>query len=234
MCIQINEEDFSVVHHELGHNYYQMAYAGQPFLFRDSANDAFHEAIGDTMALSVTPPYLKQLGLIDKVPDPSADIGFLLNRALDKVAFLPFGYLVDQWRWKVFSGEVGPDDYNKAWWDLREKYQGVAPPVPRTEQDFDRGREVSRAGEHSLRAILSGAHSTVSVSSRVVPRSGFQGPLYQCSIYGNKKAGEKLKAMLAMGFEQTVAGSAEGYDGRRQDGRDRDHRLLRAAEDVAR
>ncbi len=106
MCIQINEEDFSVVHHELGHNYYQMAYAAQPFLFRDSANDAFHEAIGDTIALSVTPPYLKQIGLIDKVPDQSADIGFLLNRALDKVAFLPFGYLVDQWRWKVFSGEI--------------------------------------------------------------------------------------------------------------------------------
>ena len=166
MCIQINEEDFSVVHHELGHNYYQMAYAGQPFLFRDSANDAFHEAIGDTIALSVTPPYLKQLGLIDKVPDPSADIGFLLNRALDKVAFLPFGYLVDQWRWKVFSGEVGPDDYNKAWWDLREKYQGVAPPAPRTEQDFDAGREISRAGEHALRALLPGGDSAVSVSPR--------------------------------------------------------------------
>ncbi|HKE59079.1 MAG TPA: M2 family metallopeptidase, partial [Pyrinomonadaceae bacterium] len=102
MCVQINEDDFTTVHHELGHNYYQMAYAKQPFLFRDSANDAFHEAIGDTIALSVTPPYLKQIGLIDKVPDQSADIGFLLNRALDKVAFLPFGYLVDQWRWKVF------------------------------------------------------------------------------------------------------------------------------------
>src|SRR5215813_6927585 len=139
MCVNINEEDFSVVHHELGHNYYQMAYAGQPFLFRDSANDAFHEAIGDTIALSVTPPYLKQLGLIDTVPEPSSDIGFLLNRALDKVAFLPFGYLVDQWRWKVFSGEVGPADYNKAWWELREKYQGIAPPVPRTEEDFDAG-----------------------------------------------------------------------------------------------
>ena len=107
MCIQINEEDFTVVHHELGHNYYQMAYAGQPFLYHDSANDAFHEAIGDTIALSVTPPYLKQIGLIDKVPEQSADIGFLLQRALEKVAFLPFGYLVDQWRWKVFSGEVG-------------------------------------------------------------------------------------------------------------------------------
>ena len=154
MCIQINEEDFTTVHHELGHNYYQMAYAGQPFLYRDSANDGFHEAIGDTMALSVTPPYLKQIGLIDKVPDQSADIGFLLQRALDKVAFLPFGYLVDQWRWKVFSGEVGPNDYNKAWWDLRLKYQGIAPPAPRTEQDFDAGAKYHVPLTRLMRAIF--------------------------------------------------------------------------------
>ena len=174
MCIQIREEDFTVVHHELGHNYYQMAYAGQPFLYRDSANDGFHEAIGDTMALSVTPPYLKQIGLIDKVPDQSADIGFLLQRSLEKVAFLPFGYLVDQWRWKVFSGEVGPGDYNKAWWDLREKYQGVAPPAPRTEQDFDAGAKYHVPGQHALCALFSRSDSAVSVSSRLVPRSRVQ------------------------------------------------------------
>jgi peptidyl-dipeptidase A len=199
MCVQINEEDFTTVHHELGHNYYQMAYATKPFLFRDSANDGFHEAIGDTVALSVTPAYLKQLGLIDKVPDQTADIGFLLNRALDKVAFLPFGYLIDQWRWKVFSGEVGPNDYNKAWWDLREKYQGIAPPVPRTEQDFDPGAKYHvPANTPYARYFL--AHILQFQFHRALCReAGFSGPLYQCSIYGNKKAGEKLKAMLAMG-----------------------------------
>jgi peptidyl-dipeptidase A len=199
MCIQINEEDFSVVHHELGHNYYQMAYAGQPFLFRDGAIDAFHEAIGDTVALSVTPPYLKQLGLIEKVPDQSADIGFLLNRALDKVAFLPFGYLVDQWRWKVFSGEVGPNDYNKAWWDLREKYQGVAPPVPRTEQDFDPGAKYHVPANTPYARYFLAAILQFQFHRALCREAGFNGPLYQCSIYGNKKAGEKLKAMLAMG-----------------------------------
>ncbi|HEY3579158.1 MAG TPA: M2 family metallopeptidase [Pyrinomonadaceae bacterium] len=199
MCIQINEEDFSVVHHELGHNYYQMAYAGQPFLFRDSANDGFHEAIGDTMALSVTPQYLKQLGLIDKVPDQSADIGFLLNRALDKVAFLPFGYLVDQWRWKVFSGEVGPNDYNKAWWDLREKYQGITAPVPRTEQDFDPGAKYHVPANTPYARYFLAAILQFQFHRALCREAGFNGPLYQCSIYGNKKAGEKLKAMLAMG-----------------------------------
>ncbi|HEU4508799.1 MAG TPA: M2 family metallopeptidase [Pyrinomonadaceae bacterium] len=201
-CIQINEEDFSVVHHELGHNYYQMAYATKPFLFRESANDAFHEAIGDTIALSVTPPYLKQLGLINEVPDPKADIGFLLNRALDKVAFLPFGYLVDQWRWKVFSGQVGPNDYNKAWWDLREKYQGVAAPVARTEQDFDPGAKYHVPGNTPYARYFLAAILQFQFHRALCREAGFSGPLYQCSIYGNKKAGEKLKAMLAMGASE--------------------------------
>ncbi|MEP6921025.1 MAG: M2 family metallopeptidase [bacterium] len=202
MCIEINEEDFSVVHHELGHNYYQMAYAKQPFLYRDSANDAFHEAIGDTIALSVTPPYLKQIGLIDKTPDPGADIGFLLNRALDKVAFLPFGYLVDQWRWKVFSGEVGPNDYNSAWWALRLKYQGIAPPSPRTEQDFDAGAKYHVAANVPYSRYFLAAILQFQFHRALCREAGFTGPLHQCSIYGNKKAGEKLNQMLAMGLSK--------------------------------
>src|ERR1041385_7764913 len=202
MCVQINEEDFTTVHHELGHNYYQMAYDTKPFLFRDSANDAFHEAIGDTIALSVTPPYLKQLGLIEKVPDTSADIGFLLNRALDKVAFLPFGYLVDQWRWKVFSGQVGPNDYNKAWWALREKYQGVVPPVPRTEQDFDAGAKYHVPANTPYARYFLAAILQFQFHRALCREAGFKGPLYQCSIYGNKQAGEKLKSMLAMGLSK--------------------------------
>lgn len=202
MCININEEDFSVVHHELGHNYYQMAYSGQPFLFRDSANDAFHEAIGDTIALSVTPPYLKQLGLIETVPNQSADIGFLLNRALDKVAFLPFGYLVDQWRWKVFSGEIKPEDYNKEWWKLREKYQGIVAPAPRSEQDFDAGAKYHVPANTPYARYFLAAILQFQFHRALCRESGFNGPLYQCSIYGNKSAGRKLQTMLAMGLSK--------------------------------
>jgi peptidyl-dipeptidase A len=202
MCIQINEEDFTVVHHELGHNYYQMAYAKQPFLFRDSANDAFHEAIGDTIALSVTPAYLKQIGLIDKVPDQSADVGFLLNRALDKVAFLPFGFLVDQWRWKVFSGETSANDYNRAWWELREKYQGVAPPDPRSEADFDPGAKYHVPGNTPYARYFLAAILQFQFHRALCREAGFNGPLYQCSIYGNKQAGQKLQTMLAMGLSK--------------------------------
>ncbi len=199
MCIKINDEDFQTVHHELGHNYYQMAYAPQPPLYQDSANDGFHEAIGDAIALSVTPEYLKQIGLIDNVPPESADIQLLLKLALDKVAFLPFGYLVDQWRWKVFSGEVGPADYNRAWWELREKYQGITPPVSRSEADFDAGAKYHvPANVPYARYFL--AHILQFQFHRALCReAGNTGPLNRCSIYGNKQAGEKLKKMLEMG-----------------------------------
>ncbi len=202
MCIKINEEDFTTIHHELGHNYYQIAYANQSPLYLGSANDGFHEAIGDTIALSVTPEYLKKIGLINKVPNESADIGLLLRLALDKVAFLPFGYLVDQWRWKVFSGEVGPGDYNKAWWELREKYQGIAPPVPRSEANFDPGAKYHvPANVPYARYFL--AHILQFQFHRALCReAGYNGPLNRCSVYGNKQVGEKLKKMLEMGLSR--------------------------------
>jgi peptidyl-dipeptidase A len=199
MCIQINDEDFSTVHHELGHNYYQMAYAPQPPLFQDSANDGFHEAIGDTIALSVTPEYFKQIGLIDRVPDASSDIPLLLHKALDKVAFLPFGYLVDQWRWKVFSGEVTPANYNQAWWDLRLKYQGIAPPAPRTENDFDAGAKYHVAANVPYARYFLAAILQFQFHRAMCKQAGYTGPLHRCSVYNNKDVGARLKQMLAMG-----------------------------------
>jgi peptidyl-dipeptidase A len=199
MCIQINDEDFSTVHHELGHNYYQMAYASQPPLFQDSANDGFHEAIGDTIALSVTPEYFKQIGLIDRVPDANSDIPLLLHKALDKVAFLPFGYLVDQWRWKVFSGEVTPANYNQAWWDLRLKYQGIAPPAPRTENDFDAGAKYHVAANVPYARYFLAAILQFQFHRAMCKQAGYTGPLHRCSVYNNKEVGARLKQMLAMG-----------------------------------
>jgi peptidyl-dipeptidase A len=199
MCIEITGEDFSVIHHELGHNFYQRAYNKQPFLFRNSANDGFHEAIGDTIALSITPGYLKKAGLIDEVPPPSKDIGLLLRMALDKLAFLPFGLLVDQWRWKVFAGDVPPARYNDAWWELRLKYQGVAPPVTRSEKDFDPGAKYHvPANVPYSRYFL--AHILQFQFHRELCRiAGETGPLNRCSIYGSKAAGERLEKMLALG-----------------------------------
>jgi peptidyl-dipeptidase A len=199
MCIQTNDEDFRTIHHELGHNYYQRAYDQQPFLYQDSANDGFHEAVGDTIALSITPSYLKQIGLIDKVPDESKDLGILMRIALDKIAFLPFGLLIDQWRWKVYSGEIKPADYNTAWWQLREKYQGIAPPVPRKATDFDPGAKYHVPANVPYTRYFLADILQFQLHRGLCQAAGQTGPLNRCSIYGNKAAGERLNTMLAMG-----------------------------------
>jgi peptidyl-dipeptidase A len=199
MCIQIDAEDFQVVHHELGHDYYALLYSKQPYLYRDAAIDAFHEAIGDVIALSATPGYLKQIGLIDRVPSEKGDLEYLLNTALSKVAFLPFGAVIDQWRWKVFSGEIKPADYNKAWWQLRNKYQGVSAPLTRTESDFDPGAKYHvPANTPYTRYFLSNILQ-FQFHRALCKEAGYTGPLHRCSIYGNKTAGAKLARMLEMG-----------------------------------
>jgi peptidyl-dipeptidase A len=202
MCIEVNADYFTTVHHELGHNFYQRAYNGQPFLFRNGANDGFHEAIGDSVALSITPAYLKQLGLQNEVPPAEADIPLLLRTALDKVAFLPFGLLIDTWRWEVFSGEVKPADYNKAWWTLRETYQGVAPPVERTEADFDPGAKNHIPTNVPYARYFLARVYQFQFYKAMCDASGYKGPLNRCSFYGSKAAGAKLTAMLEAGQSQ--------------------------------
>ncbi|GGM87391.1 M2 family metallopeptidase [Shewanella xiamenensis] len=202
MCIQKTAEDFTVIHHELGHNFYQRAYKQQPFLFKNSANDGFHEAIGDTIALSITPNYLKQIGLLEDVPDASKDIGLLLKQALDKIAFLPFGLMIDQWRWKVFSGEITPAQYNQAWWELREKYQGVKAPTDRSEADFDPGAKYHVPGNVPYTRYFLAHILQFQFHKALCETAGDKGPVHRCSIYGNQAAGEKLNKMLALGASQ--------------------------------
>ncbi|MDP9039004.1 MAG: M2 family metallopeptidase [Acidobacteriota bacterium] len=202
LCLNVNADDFTTLHHELGHNMYQRAYNKQPALFRNGANDGFHEAIGDSIALAITPTYLKQLGLIETVPPADADIPLLLRTAMDKVAFLPFGLLIDKWRWQVFSGETRPGDYNKAWWALREKYQGVAPPVERTEADFDPGAKYHIPGNVPYARYFLARVYQFQFYKAMCDASGYKGPLNRCSFYGSKAAGDKLNAMLAPGQSQ--------------------------------
>jgi peptidyl-dipeptidase A len=216
MCIQITEEDFRTIHHEEGHNFYQRAYNTQPPLFQNSANDGFHEAVGDTIALSVTPEYLKKIGLIDTVPPASGDTDYLLQQALEKVAFLPFGLVIDKWRWEVFSGQVKPAQYNKAWWDLREKYQGVAPPVARSEANFDPGAKYHvPANVPYMRYFLARIYQ-FQFQRALCKEAGVDGPLHRCSIYGNKQAGAKLNAMLSMGASKPWPDALEVLTGQRE------------------
>ncbi|HEX8058701.1 MAG TPA: M2 family metallopeptidase [Novosphingobium sp.] len=218
MCIKVNGDDFTTIHHELGHNYYQRAYNKQPALYLDGANDGFHEAIGDTIALSITPEYLVQIGLLERSQVPSADkdIGLLLRQGMDKVAFLPFGLMIDRWRWSVFSGEVSPANYEKAWNDMRLKYQGIVPPSERPADAFDPGAKYHiPAGVPYTRYFLARIlqFQFYEAACRI---SGWKGPLHRCSFYGNKQVGERLNAMLEMGASKPWPDALQAFTGTRE------------------
>ncbi|KUJ81604.1 peptidyl-dipeptidase [Microbulbifer flavimaris] len=216
MCIQKTADDFITVHHELGHNFYQRIYKDQPFLYREGANDGFHEAVGDAIALSITPKYLKEVGLMEEVPGSEKDIGFLMRQALDKIAFLPFGLLVDKWRWQVFDGEVQPGDYNKAWWQLREDYQGIQAPVERTEENFDPGAKYHIPGNTPYARYFLARIQQFQFHRALCEAAGEEGPLHRCSIYNNDAAGEKLRNMLAMGASKPWPDAMEAITGQRE------------------
>jgi len=202
MCIDITGEDFLTIHHELGHNFYQRAYKNLAPTFRNSANDGFHEAVGDTIALSITPEYLVKIGLLDRAPDTSRDMGLLLRKALEKVAFLPFGLVIDQWRWKVFNGEIPPSRYNEMWWSLRLKYQGIAPPAARDDADFDPAAKYHVAANVPYMRYFLADILQFQFHRALSQAAGCTGPLNRCSIYGNAEAGRRLNAMLEMGQER--------------------------------
>src|SRR3954452_2590553 len=216
MCIDVTEEDFTTIHHELGHNFYQRAYSTLPVILRDSANDGFHEAVGDTLALSVTPEYLVKIGLLDRAPDASADTGLLLKAALERLAFLPFGLLVDQWRWQVFAGRITPANYNRAWWDLKLRYQGVAPPAPRGEEFFDPGAKYHVPANTPYARYFLAQVLEFQFHRALARTAGCTGPLHRCSIYGSKEAGAKLKTMLEMGASKPWPDALEALTGQRQ------------------
>lgn len=218
MCTKVNGDDFVTIHHEMGHNYYQRAYNAQPFLYRNGANDGFHEAIGDFVALSITPDYLVKIGLLDpaKVPSPDKDIGLLLKQAMDKVAFLPFGLLIDKWRWGVFSGATPEGQYEKSWNDLRLKYQGIVPPVARDETRFDPGAKYHVAASVPYARYFLARLYQFQFYQAACKQSGWTGPLHRCSFYGNKEVGAKLDAMLAMGQSKPWPEALEAFTGSRE------------------
>jgi peptidyl-dipeptidase A len=216
-CLKPTEQDLFTIYHELGHVYYFLSYANQPFLFRDGANDGFHEAIGDTVNLSVTPAYLAKIGLVRAVtPSHEALINQQMKMASEKIAFLPFGRLIDQWRWKVFSGEIAPENYNGSWWELRRRYQGIAPPVPRTEADFDPGAKYHIPDNTPYTRYLLSFILQFQFHKALCAASGNQGPLYECSNYDSHEAGRRFADMLSLGASQPWPDALEKLTGTRR------------------
>ena len=218
MCIKVNADEFVTIHHELGHNYYQRAYNQQPFLYLNGAHDGFHEAIGDFIALSITPEYLVQIGLLDasKVPSADKDIGLLLRQAMDKVAFLPFGLLMDKWRWSVFSGATKPSDYEASWNALRMQYQGIVPPEQRPATAFDPGAKYHIPGNTPYARYFLARILQFQFLKAAADQAGWKGPLHRCSFYGNKAVGERLDKMLAMGSSKPWPDALEVFTGSRK------------------
>ncbi len=218
MCTKVNGDDFITIHHELGHNYYQRAYNKQPSYYLDGANDGFHEAIGDTMALSITPQYLVDIGLLDKsrVPGADKDTGLLLRQAMDKVAFLPFGLLIDRYRWKIFSGEITPDQYETAWNQMRLQYQGIVPPGDRPADAFDAGAKYHVPAVVPYTRYFLARLLQFQFYEAACKQSGWKGPLHRCSFYGNKKVGEKMNAMLEMGASRPWPDALHAFTGSRE------------------
>ena len=218
MCIKENADDFVVIHHELGHNYYQRAYNKQDTLHLNGANDGFHEAIGDMIALSITPEYLVQIDMLDPKDVPSADkdIGLLLRQAMDKVAFLPFGLLLDRYRWGLFDGSIPEAATNTGWNDLRRDYQGVVPPVPRDAAGFDAGAKYHIPGNVSYTRYFLARLLQFQFYKAACDTAGWKGPLHRCSFYGNKDVGAKLNAMLEMGASKPWPDALEAFTGERQ------------------
>jgi peptidyl-dipeptidase A len=218
MCTKVNSDDFITIHHELGHNYYQRAYNQQPFLYKNGANDGFHEAIGDFVALSITPDYLVKINLLDpaKVPAADKDIGLLLRQAMDKVAFLPFGLMVDKYRWQLFSGEIPAGQMQAGWDKLRLQYQGIVPPVARDETKFDAGAKYHVAAGVPYTRYFLARILQFQFYEAACKQAGWKGPLHRCSFFGNKQVGAKLDAMLKMGQSKPWPDALQAFTGTRQ------------------
>ena len=217
MCIKQTYDELKVIYHELGHNYYQSAYKDQPPLFRGSAHPGFHEAIGDTVTLSMTPGYLAEVGLINAAENSrEADINRQMQMALRGIAVLPWAKLVDEWRWKVFSGEITPDNYNQAWWDLREQYQGVAAPVARNEDHFDPGAKYHIPANVSYTRYFLARILQFQLQRTLCEIAGHDGELQACSLYGSKEAGERFWSLLQKGESQPWQDTLEEFAGTRE------------------
>ncbi len=217
MCIKQTYDELRVIYHELGHNYYQRAYKDQEPLFQGSAHSGFHEAIGDTVTLSMTPQYLQEVGLVSSAEQSEqATINRQMQMALDKIAFLPFGKLIDEWRWGVFSGEISPDDYNKTWWEMRLKYQGIAPPSTRSEDDFDPGAKYHIPGNVSYTRYFLARILQFQFQRSLCEIAGHEGDLASCSVFGSEEAGDRFHAMMASGQSEPWQDALEKLTGTRE------------------
>lgn len=222
-CTRVTMDQFFTVHHELGHIQYFLQYQHLPFVYRTGANPGFHEAVGDVLSLSVsTPKHLERVNLLKNYKrDDEARINQLFLTALDKIVFLPFAFTMDKYRWALFRGQVPKDQWNCAFWKLRDEYSGIEPPVVRTEKDFDAPAKyhVSADVEY-LRYLVSFIiqfqfYKSACIKAGQYDPTNPELPLDNCDIYGSKAAGDALHAMLSLGASKAWPDALEAFNGER-------------------
>ena len=219
MCIQKNEEDFITIHHELGHIFYYQAYNHLPTLFQGGANDGFHEAFGDLLTLSITPDYLKNIDFISSEEADRAKedpIGLLMKQALEGVVVIPWALTLDKWRSGVFNGEIDENNLNSSWWNMRESYQGITSPFERSEDYFDPGAKYHIPANTPYTRYYLARIMQYQFHEALCNTIGFDGPLHECSIYGDKQAGEKIISTMAMGQSLPWQDAFENLTGKRE------------------
>uniref|UniRef100_A0A8C1ZDQ6 Angiotensin-converting enzyme n=1 Tax=Cyprinus carpio TaxID=7962 RepID=A0A8C1ZDQ6_CYPCA len=216
MCTKVNMDDFLTVHHEMGHNQYQMAYRHQSYLLRDGANEGFHEAVGEIMSLSAaTPSHLQSLGLLppDFIQDYETDINFLMKQALTIVATLPFTYMLEEWRWQVFKEIIPKDEWMLRWWQMKRDLVGVGEAVPRDESYCDPPALFHVSGDYSFIRYFTRTIYQFQFQEALCEAAGHTGPLYKCDITNSTKAGNKLRHMLELGRSMSWTRALEDVAG---------------------
>lgn len=140
MSIIPNADWYETTHHELGHVYYYMSYTNPnvPLLLRTGANRAYHEAIGSMMGLAaMQKPFLEEIGLFPEGQETD-EIQTLLKEAMNYIVFIPWSAgVMTHFEHALYEEPLSEERFNARWWELKRKYQGIVPPMPRGEEYCD-------------------------------------------------------------------------------------------------
>lgn len=202
MSVIPNTRWWSTSLHELGHIYYYISYSNPnvPIILREGANRGFHEAIGSMIGLaSLQSPFLKEMGLMNqdyKIDNTQA----LLNEALDYIPFIPWSAgVMTEFEYELYSKNLPEDQFNKMWWELVKKYQGIISPNERGEMYCDAATKThinDDAGQYYDYAIanvlLFQFHTYI--ASKILK----QDP-YATNYYGSKEVGKWMYDVLSPG-----------------------------------
>jgi peptidyl-dipeptidase A len=202
MSIEPDTEWYETTHHELGHIYYYLSYSRPevPLLLRDGANRAYHEAIGSMMGLAAQQPrFVHAIGFESSGPKPDPT-QLLLKEALNYAVFIPWSAgTMFMFEKELYYDDLAPEQWNKRWWELTAKYQGIAPPTPRGEEFCDAATKThinddpAAYYDYALSFVL-----LFQIHDHIAREILHEDP-HDTSYFGRKEVGAFLKSILEPG-----------------------------------